>query len=456
MPTATSGPGELSTESAFRMRMRSRARFLRPVASVALLAAVVPGGCANQAGTHDASGLEKPLSPMAAVGKQIFEDKALSVSGEQSCATCHVAANAFSAGDGRPVPLGGPRMDLSGLRNTPSIRYAAFTPRFHFEKDGTPVGGFFRDGRVDTLADQATLPFVTSFEMANGSSAEVRGRLQSRPYAADFEALFGAAITGDPDATLKAMGQALAAYETEDDDFHPFTSKFDAYESGQASLDPDELHGLQIFNDPTKGNCTACHTSSGNSGVKALFTDFTYDNVGIPRNWAIPANQAAGLDYVPQNGAGLGAPDYGYYDLGLCGPLRRGISTTLCGAFKVPTLRNVAVKQRYFHNGVFDSLNDAVTWYVTRDKQPARWYHLPDSTTPDVPYNDLPVRYDANVNVAEVPYNPILSPTLDAEEIRRLVAFLCTLTDGYDPQSPQSYSYPSQCPQAAAAAGGTH
>jgi cytochrome c peroxidase len=273
--------------------------------------------------------------------------------------------------------------------------------------------------------------------MANSSSAEVRERLRSRPYAADFDALFGAAVTDDPDATLKAMGQAVAAYETEDADFHPFTSKFDAYESGKTSLDPDELSGLQLFNSPTKGNCTACHTSAGGNGLKALFTDFTYDNIGIPRNWAIPAN--ASLEY---------------YDLGLCGPLRTGVSKSLCGAFKVPTLRNVAIKKRYFHNGVFDSLTEAVTWYITRDRQPAHWYRTSDGSAADVPFNDLPARYAGNVNVAEVPYNPLLSPTLDAEEIRRLVAFLCTLTDGFDPQHPQSYSYPAQCPQAAVAAAG--
>jgi cytochrome c peroxidase len=391
---------------------------------------------------------------MAAVGEKIFHDQALSVSGRQSCATCHVAEKSHSASDGLSVPLGGPNMDQPGLRNTPSLRYASFTPRFHFESDGTPVGGFFRDGRVDTLEEQAVKPFVTSFEMANTDNAEVLERLKTRPYLGDFTAVFGAAATANADAAMAAVGRALAAYEREDLEFHPFNSKFDAYVAGQASLDPDEMQGLALFNAPTKGNCTACHVSAGRNGVKALFTDFTYDNIGVPRNWNIPANRpGAGLSYVPQNGAGLGSPDDDYYDLGLCGPLREGVSTTLCGAFKVPTLRNVALREHYFHNGVFDSLTDAVTFYITRDVNAARWYRVADGSAADIRYNDLPERYRANVNTAEVPYVPALAPTLDAEEIRRLVAFLCTLTDGYDPQKPQSYVYPAQCPQASS--GGT-
>jgi cytochrome c peroxidase len=419
-----------------------------------LLAGLMSAACGSQGARASRPETEDALSPIAAVGAKIFHDQALSVSGRQSCATCHVQERAHSGADGLSVPLGGPNMDQPGLRSAPSLRYASFTPRFHFEKDATPVGGFFRDGRVDTLEDQAVGPFVTPFEMANANRAEVLERLKARPYVADFAALFGAGATTDPDAALAAVGRAIAAYEREDIEFHPFTSKFDAYTAGQTSLDPDELQGLRLFNDPTKGNCTACHVSAGRNGVKALFTDFTYDNIGVPRNWKILANQSGvGLSYVPQNGADLGSPGYDYYDLGLCGPLRDGVSTTLCGAFKVPTLRNVALREHYFHNGVFNSLTDAVTFYITRDVNAAHWYRVEDGSAPDVPFNDLPDRYRANVNSGEVPYVPALAPTLSPEEIRRLVAFLCTLTDGFDPLKPQSYIYPPQCPQASS--GGT-
>ncbi len=393
---------------------------------------------------------------MAQVGKQIFADTALSVSGKQACATCHVAAKAFAGADGLSVPLGGPNMDLPGLRATPSLMYGSYSPAFHFAADGTPTGGFFRDGRAPNLAAQAQQPFLTPFEMANGSAAEVRQRLLTRPYLAQFEAVFGAAVLQDAAQTLASMGAALAAYQSEDSDFHPFTSKFDAYQSGTATLTAAELAGLQIFNDPTKGNCNACHVATGSNNVRPLFTDFTYDSVAIPRNWKIAANQAGtALSYVPKNGApALGDPsDYDYYDMGLCGPQRTDLATKklLCGAFKVPTLRNVAAKQNYFHNGAFDNLNDVVTWYITRDTDPARWYLKADGT-PDTVYNDLPQIFDPSINVAEVPYNPGLAPTLTSAQINLVVVFLCTLTDGYDPKNPAAYATQPQCRQAIAAA----
>jgi cytochrome c peroxidase len=392
---------------------------------------------------------------MAQVGQQIFSDTALSVSGRQSCATCHVADHAFAGADGLPVPLGGPNMDLPGLRAAPSLMYASYSPAFHFAADGTPTGGFFRDGRASTLAEQAQQPFITSFEMANRDAAEVQQRLLGRPYLAQFTAVFGAGVLNDPAQTLASMGAALAAYESEDSEFRPFSSKFDAFQKGTATLTASELKGLQLFNDPSKGNCNACHLSSGVNGVAPLFTDFTYDSVGIPRNWKIAANQAGTtLPYVPKNGAALGdAGNYDYYDMGLCGPLRSDLAdrASLCGVFKVPTLRNVAAKQSYFHNGVFDNLSDVVTWYITRDTNPARWYLKADGTV-DVPYNDLPKRYDVGINIAEVPYNPGLAPTLTGSEINLIVVFLCTLTDGYDPKNPSAYGSQAQCQQAAAAA----
>jgi cytochrome c peroxidase len=392
---------------------------------------------------------------MAQVGKQIFSDTALSVSGRQSCATCHVAEHAFAGADGLPVPLGGPNMYLPGLRATPSLMYASFTPAFRFAADGTPTGGFFRDGRVDNLAQQAQLPFITSFEMANADAAEVRQRLLARPYLGQFKAVFGNGVLDDPSQTLASIGAALAAYESEDLDFRPFSSKFDAFQNGRATLTAAELKGLQLFNDPTKGNCNACHLSTPVAGVPPLFTDFTYDSVGIPRNWQIPANQAGTtLPYVPKNGAALGdSGHYDYYDMGLCGPLRGDLAgrPSLCGVFKVPTLRNVALKQNYFHNGAFDNLNDVVSWYITRDTEPTRWYRTADGSV-DAPYNDLPERYHSGVNTAEVPYNPGLAPMLTSDEINLLVVFLCTLSDGYDPNNPGAYANQPQCQQAAAAA----
>ena len=160
---------------------------------------------------------------------------------------------------------------------------------------------------------------------------------------------------------------------------------------------------------------------------------------------------------MPKNGAALGAPNYSYYDLGICGPLRTDyrVGGPTCGQFKVPTLRNIALTGPYFHNGVFQTLDQVVAWYVTRDTQPDRWYIKADGT-PDVPYNDLPVAFDANVNVAEVPYNPAKAPSMTNQEMSDLVHFLCTLTDGFDPANPSAYRVPAQCGSTEASVGAAH
>jgi cytochrome c peroxidase len=437
------------------------------------------------------------LSLAAVAGKALFNDKSLSASGKQSCGTCHVAARAFTADPatdhGLPVPMGGPNMDFPGFRNTPSLSYVSLTPGF-FLDDGTPTGGFFRDGRASSLDVQAQLPFITPFEMANRDAAEVVGRLQQSPATLQaFIAAYGSQVLNDPNVALADIGLAIAAFETEDADFHPFTSKFDYWQAGKAELTPLELQGLTLFNNPGKGNCTACHPSQRQGySEHPLFTDFTYDNIGVPRNWKIPANAAnpvspisgvslisympLGPDNVPSDA------EYSYYDMGLCGPFQTdGIDghprptfssvTTLCGVFKVPSLRNVAITAPYFHNGVFSTLHQVVEWYVTRDINnntgnnpapvpagtdgnpyfPAGTFYVNADGTPGLyEYNDLPVAFDANVNIGEVPYTPPKfsggqSPTLTAAEIDAVVAFLCTLTDGYDPANPSAYNVPAQC-----------
>jgi cytochrome c peroxidase len=452
-------------------------------------------GSVSTSGTS--SGDDSALSLAAVAGKALFNDKSLSVSGKQSCATCHVAARAFTADPatdhGLPVPLGGANMDLPGFRNTPSLLYVSLTPGF-FLDDGTLTGGFFRDGRASSLDVQAQLPFITPFEMANRDAGEVVGRLQQSPASLQtFIAAYGSQALSDPNVALADMGLAIAAYETEDPDFQPFSSKFDYWQAGKAELTPVELQGLALFNNPGKGNCTACHPSQRQGySEHPLFTDFTYDNIGVPRNWNIPANAAnpvspisgvSLISYMP-SGPGNVPPDaeYGYYDMGLCGPFQTAAIdghprpsfssvTTLCGVFKVPSLRNVAITAPYFHNGAFSTLHEVVEWYVTRDvnnntgNNPAPVPAGPDGNpyfsvgtfyvnadgTPDLyEYNDLPVAFDANVNIGEVPYTPPKfsggqSPSLTAAEIDAVVAFLCTLTDGYDPANPSAYNVPAQC-----------
>jgi len=446
-------------------------RALLPIAILCVSLAGCGGGSSSTGGGGRPVATDG-LSAAAELGRKIFADTALSASGSQSCGSCHVAAFAFTADrtaagpdHGSVVPLGGPGMDLPGFRDAPSLMYLSFSPDFHFDSDGSPNGGFFRDGRAGTLADQAVDPFITPFEMANADAAAVIARLRTRPYIADFIALYGAAVLDEPDTALKRIGAALAAFETESSDFHPFSSKYDSWQDGQATLSAQELRGLALFNDPSKGNCAACHPSTSADGhTPALFTDFSYDNLGVPRNGAIPANDpAAAQGYVPINSAD-GVHDY--YDLGICGPFRDdgGLNTSgLCGAFKVPTLRNIALTAPYFHNGRFATLRDAIGFYVRRDTNPEEFYPT-DAAGNVTKFDDLPAAYGGqfivnihvpgsdspyvgNVNTLEIPYNRHIgeAPALSAAEINDVIAFLCTLTDGFDPQDPTAQALPAQC-----------
>ena len=416
-------------------------------------------------------------SAAAALGEKIFNDQALSVSGKQSCATCHVARFAFAADptgpdEGLPVPLGGPLDDAAGFRNAPSLAYATFAPDFFFDSDGSPNGGFFRDGRAATLSDQAIAPFTDVLEMANENAAAVIAKLRTRPYFTEFVALFGSDVLDDVDIALHRVGQAIAAYETEDSEFHSFSSKYDYFLVGKAQLSARELRGLALFNNPAKGNCAACHPSTSADGITPpLFTDFSYDNLGVPRNTSIPANADTPPAGTPVNSSDGTHP---FYDLGICGPIRDnppGLNLSgVCGQFKVPTLRNVALTAPYFHNGRFATLLEALKFYVRRDTHPAEFYPLrPDGTvikfddlpaayggqfivTPDAPGSDA--RYLGNVNTGEIPYNRVIGdePALSMDEVNDVITFLCTLTDGYDPNHPAAQVLPAHCQEAAAAA----
>lgn len=374
-------------------------------------------------GRADPSQAELPptLSPVAALGQKIFNDPSLSASGAMSCATCHDTRAASAQTNDLSVQLGGSNLDVPGFRAVPSLRYLSSTPAFFMQSDGTPTGGFDRDGRASSLAAQAARPFVAPHEMANVSVDEVIDKLSRASYQADFRRAFGDSIFSDPEAAFTSARVALQRFQQEDTaTFAPFSSKYDAFLSGRAALSAQELQGLFLFNSPGKGNCMACHPSArGSDGSPPLFTDFTFDNLGVPRNTAITANA-----------------DPNYFDLGLCSPDRTDLSSSrpdLCGAFKVPTLRNVATRRVFFHNGQFKSLKDALRFYVTRDTNPERWYPIVNGV-PDK-FNDLPPQYKRNVNTTEAPYNrsPADMPALSESEIDDLIAFLNTLTDGFKP-----------------------
>jgi cytochrome c peroxidase len=369
----------------------------------------------------------QPVSPLASLGKKIFLDASLSASGRMSCATCHDPAHAYGPPDGRAVREGGPELKTPGRRAVPSLRYTLNrTPIWSHEyqanpleriteTEAVPTGGFAWDGRFNSLHEQAASPMLAASEMGNAGAADVASKLSRAPYAAEFREVFGASVFDDPEGAFRKALLAIERFELEDGSFRPYSSKFDAYLDGKAHLTEGETRGLRWFSDPRKGNCAACHRASrGADGSHPLFTDYTFAAAAVPRNDDIPDNR-----------------DPAYYDLGLCGPLRldqqddkRG-----CGLFKTPTLRNVAARHVFFHNGRFHSLRDAVRFYVDRDAHPARWYRTENGAVQA--YDDLPAPLRGNADHVDPPFDrgPGQPPALGDSEIDDVVAFLGTLTD---------------------------
>jgi cytochrome c peroxidase len=374
--------------------------------------------------TPPASAAYARASAIAELGRKLFFDPALSASGRMACASCHDPAYGFSAPNALPVQLGGPDLRLPGIRAVPSLMYGAFVPPFseHFfesEEDGDesvdqgPTGGRDWDGRVDRARDQAALPLFDRNEMANASPKAVAAAVARAAYAGDVRRLYGQNVFSAPARAFAAVTEALEYYQQTPAVFSPFSSKYDAFLRGSARLTEQQARGLAIFTDPQRGNCAQCHKSAVTAdGRPPLFTDFGYVALGVPRNRAIPAND-----------------DPAYFDLGMCGPERRDLAreAQYCGMFKAPTLRNVALRRSFYHNGVFHSLRDAVAFYAERDTDPGRWY----PTAPDGSmrkFDDLPADYVANVN-QDLPFGG--RRILSDADVDDLVAFLGTLTDGY-------------------------
>jgi cytochrome c peroxidase len=379
------------------------------VSLLALALAACGGGGSPQAQPRQSTASE--------LGAKIFADASLSASGRQSCQSCHDFASGLAAPNALAVQPGGVNLELSGVRNSPSITYMRSEFAFHIDPVDGPSGGFFWDGRESTLAGQATEPFTNPLEMAMPDHASVVARLRGASYASEFQAVYGVNVFDDVETAYTRMTEALAAFETEDTRFEPFTSKFDEVQRGKATYTAAEARGFALFTDGSKGNCSACHPSDvGAFGALPIFTDRTYDNLGVPRNSEIPANA-----------------DPVYHDLGLCNNATiKASNPEVCGAFKVPSLRNVALRHSFFHNGRFHTLKDALTFYVQRDTNPEKFYPLKADGTFDK-FNDLPPQYRGNVNQEEVPYNRHQGdqPALSDAEIDDVIAFLGTLSDGY-------------------------
>ncbi|RWA69714.1 MAG: cytochrome-c peroxidase [Mesorhizobium sp.] len=364
---------------------------------------------------------------LTALGRQMFFDPSLSASGKQACSSCHDPNHAFGPASASPLEMGGPNHDQPGLRSVPSLRYLQAAPAFteHFydsedegdeSVDNGPTGGLTWDGRADHGKDQARIPLLSPFEMANKDEGAVVAALRKAPYADAFKAAFGADVFDHPQDAFDAAMEALGTFEQSSADFYPYSSRYDAFLAGKAQLTAQELRGRALFEDDAKGNCASCHLSQpSNNGEPPQFTDFGLIAIGVPRNPPIPANA-----------------DPNYFDLGLCGPLRTDFKdrSEYCGLFKTPTLRNVALRKSFFHNGRFHTLREAVAFYASRDTDPGRWYPKNADGTVDK-FNDLPKAYRGNLNT-DPPFNgrkPGDKPALTDAEIDDIVAFLGTLTD---------------------------
>jgi len=428
----------------------------------------------------------QPLSAVAQLGKQLFFDTALSASGKQSCASCHdpatgygpppgrpkvglapsggsdlqgsVGANHFPPPGSGPVMFGGPELKTAGFRAPPSLAYLYRQQNFSIGPDNetnenstltqliqtaqgaaratktaastaqtaqnlVPQGGLFWDGRADTLQQQAAGPLFNPVEMDAGTPERVAAIIARQPYAKAFTQLFGPNVFDDPKQVTAEALFAIARYQTEDPSFHAFSSKFDAWLQGKARLTPQEMRGYLAFNDVNKGDCAACHLDRPTKdGLPPLFTDTQYEALGVPRNPRIPANA-----------------DPRYFDLGLCGPFRTDLKdqTQYCGMFLTPTLRNVARRPVFFHNGVYHSLQQVLDFYDFRDVQPGKIY--PTAYGRVQKFDDLPPAYRANVDVTDPPLNRKLGekPAMSAQDMRDIIAFLQTLNDGWTmPQAP--------------------
>jgi cytochrome c peroxidase len=390
------------------------------------------------------------LSAVARLGREIFFDPALSASGGMACSTCHSPEHAYGPPDDRAVQPGGSTLHEQGHRAVPSLRYLDRTPAFGIgpglgeAAEGAtprpppslaraaarprktagvagpvpaqvPRGGLFWDGRVSTLQQQALVPLFNPVEMANTDTATVAAKLR-RSYGPRLAKLFGEGAIADQRRLIDEAMFAVARFQVEDPSFHPYSSKYDAYLEGRVELSAAARRGLAAFEDPARGNCAACHPDRpGPDGRPPAFTDYEYEALGVPRNDSLADNR-----------------DPRYYDLGLCGPIRLDLTQpTACGLFRTPSLRNVATRGAFFHNGIYHTLAQVLAFYDFRDVRPERVYPR-DSAGRLLRFNDLPPAYRANVDTSDAPFDRHEGdpPAMTAQDMRDIIAFLSMLTDG--------------------------
>jgi cytochrome c peroxidase len=370
--------------------------------SAALLAAVLVSAAPPRDGGRPAA--EARLTPRQELGRKLFFDARLSTPEGQSCAACH-AAEAGWTGPNESDNKGGAvyqgaQAGRFGNRKPPSAAYAGWSPVLHRVSEEDFAGGMFWDGRAtgdqlgDPLAEQALGPFLNPLEQNDPDSRAVVERVKGSDYAALFERVWGPGSLDParPKEAFEKIGRSIAAFERSPE-VNPFSSRFDGFWSAarRAGLDPAaigpdnasrfaglgldarELRGLVLF--AGRGRCASCHPLTPEGSRPPVFTDYTYDNLGVPAN---PRNPFYTMDkkYNPEG--------RNWVDRGLGGFLEgqaryARFAPDNLGKQKVPTLRNVDRRpspgfvKAYMHNGYFKSLKDVVHFYNTRDAAGARW-----------------------------------------------------------------------------------
>jgi cytochrome c peroxidase len=383
-----------------------------------------------------ATAVAQVLTPVEQLGKFIFFDTNLSINSNQSCAACHTPDVGWT-GSVPAINVVGAVYEGSisgrfGNRKPPSSAYATSSPILHYvieKKEALFIGGNFWDGRAsgeklgNPAADQAQGPFLNALEQALPEAANVVSRVCDGSYGALFRQVWGNDVCGNLNYAYDRIALSIAAFEASPES-NAFASKYDYYLKGMVDLTKEEKNGLNLFK--SKGKCAKCHVLDSS---QPLLTDFTYDNLGVPRN---PGNPF----YTQPNFNSQGDR---WIDLGLGEFLEsrrdyQQFAPANFGKQKVPTLRNVDKRpyegfaKAYTHNGYFKSLKAIVHFYNTRDAKPVcanPFTREADALAQNCwPAPEVP----ENVNSQELGN---LHLTEDQEDA--IVTFLKTLSDGYQP-----------------------
>ena len=421
------------------------------------------------------------------IGRKLFFDTTLSDPVGMACSSCHSPATGFSYPNSDvnnsmgPVP--GTVSGRFGFRKPPTASYSTYLPTgipYYDATVGAYVGGLFYDGRVENTTQQAEKPFLNPNEMDNlvhnlASPELVVSKVEYGPSGELFRQVYGQNVFRQPVSTVYSLiAQSISAFEA-CPEVAPFSSKYDAWLAGKATLTPTEMDGLRLATGRINGrksgavnyynaHCDECHGITADPTIGPdLWTFSCYANLGVPKNPNNPyyfmTNRAAdpagynplGKDYID-----LGLGDFLYPQMGLpAGDLAENDPLAINGTFKTPTLRNVDFRPSpdfvkcYMHNGVFKSLKQVVHFYNTRnlttypgeviDFTKANPYaHLkgtPLWPKPEWPSPVSMINPQGNSNATEtvgsMGNEQIGNMGMSDEMEDELVAFLQTLTDGY-------------------------